>query len=331
MRKVLLALLLLPTFAFGQYYGPVYNPTAVAITGGSIASTPISGSTGSFTTLSASSTVSGAGFTNYFASPPAIGGTTPAAGAFTTLSATGAVSGSGFSTYLASPPAIGGTSPSTGKFTSVTNTGLTANSFTYPSTGGLMASTGAATNGQLLVGSTGSAPVAATLTGTSNQISVTNGAGSITLGLPSSLTIPGTVTSYNGAATVAGGIPVIGCRYDATAQQANIPTSTVLCSVPSNAMYRVHFFLVVTQAATTSSTMPNVQCLWTDADTGVSESMFIGSTSTANTVGTYTQTGGLTLNAKASTNITCGTSGYGSSGATPMQFAIHIRAFNLGN
>jgi hypothetical protein len=41
--------------------------------------------TGSFTTLAVTSTVSGAGFTAYFASPPAIGGTVPAAGAFSTL------------------------------------------------------------------------------------------------------------------------------------------------------------------------------------------------------------------------------------------------------
>lgn len=46
-------------------------------------------STGAFTTLSASSTVSGTGFSTYLASPPAIGGTAPAAGAFTTLSSTG--------------------------------------------------------------------------------------------------------------------------------------------------------------------------------------------------------------------------------------------------
>jgi hypothetical protein len=44
---------------------------------------------GAFTTLSASSTVSGTGFSTYLASPPAIGGTAAAAGAFTTLSATG--------------------------------------------------------------------------------------------------------------------------------------------------------------------------------------------------------------------------------------------------
>jgi hypothetical protein len=44
--------------------------------------------TGAFTTLSASSTVSGTGFSNYLASPPAIGGTAPAAITGTTITAT---------------------------------------------------------------------------------------------------------------------------------------------------------------------------------------------------------------------------------------------------
>ena len=48
----------------------------------------ISGIPGAFTTLSASSTVSGVGFSNYLASPPAIGGTTASTGRFTTLTAT---------------------------------------------------------------------------------------------------------------------------------------------------------------------------------------------------------------------------------------------------
>ena len=56
------------------------------------------------------------------ASPPSIGGTTPAAGAFTTLSASSTVSGAGFSSYLASPPAIGGTAAAAGTFTTVTPT-----------------------------------------------------------------------------------------------------------------------------------------------------------------------------------------------------------------
>jgi hypothetical protein len=55
-------------------------------------------------------------------SPPPIGDVTPNTGAFSTLSATSTVSGAGFTNYLASPPAIGGTAPGTGKFTTVTAT-----------------------------------------------------------------------------------------------------------------------------------------------------------------------------------------------------------------
>lgn len=52
----------------------------------------------------------------------AIGAGTPGTGAFTTLSASSTVSGTGFSAYLASPPAIGGTAAAAGTFTTVTAT-----------------------------------------------------------------------------------------------------------------------------------------------------------------------------------------------------------------
>jgi len=55
-------------------------------------------------------------------SPPPIGDVTPNTGAFSTLSATSTVSGAGFTSYMASPPAIGGTAPGTGKFTTLTAT-----------------------------------------------------------------------------------------------------------------------------------------------------------------------------------------------------------------
>jgi hypothetical protein len=88
------------------------------------AAPPSMGSTtaaaGAFTTLSASSTVSGVGFSNYLASPPAIGSGTAGAGNFTTLSASSTVSGTGFSTYLAAPPAIGGTTAAAVTGTTVT-------------------------------------------------------------------------------------------------------------------------------------------------------------------------------------------------------------------
>jgi hypothetical protein len=91
-----------------------FNPASPGPIGSTTASS------GAFTTLSASSTVSGTGFSTYLASPPAIGGTAAAAGSFTTLSASSTVSGVGFSTYLASPPAIGGTTAAAGTFTTVT-------------------------------------------------------------------------------------------------------------------------------------------------------------------------------------------------------------------
>ncbi len=102
------------------------NADNVTISGGSINGTTIgasSASTGAFTTLSASSTVSGTGFSTYLASPPAIGSTAANTGAFTTLSASSTVSGTGFTNYFASPPAIGSTTPSTGKFTTLDATG----------------------------------------------------------------------------------------------------------------------------------------------------------------------------------------------------------------
>lgn len=100
---------------------------AVAITGGTVNGTIIGGSTpaagtftaGAFTTLSASSTVSGAGITALFASPPAIGSTAASTGAFTTLSASSTVSGTGITALFASPPAIGGTAAAAGAFTTL--------------------------------------------------------------------------------------------------------------------------------------------------------------------------------------------------------------------
>lgn len=67
-------------------------------------------------------------------------------------------------------------------FANITDSALSANGAMYASTSGLLASTAAMTNGQLLVGSTGSAPVATTLTqGANNGVTIANAAGSITL------------------------------------------------------------------------------------------------------------------------------------------------------
>ena len=75
------------------------------------------------TTLSASSTVSGTGFSTYLASPPAIGGTAPAAGTFTTLGGTTITASVQFSGPLNGT--VGATTPNTGVFTNLSSTGNT--------------------------------------------------------------------------------------------------------------------------------------------------------------------------------------------------------------
>lgn len=101
---------------------------------GSINSTPIgatTASTGAFTTLSASSTVSGAGFSTYLASPPAIGGTAPAAGSFTIITVSGStVPANGI--YLPSANALGFSTNTTARG-SISSTG--AWSINAPSSG----------------------------------------------------------------------------------------------------------------------------------------------------------------------------------------------------
>ena len=86
-----------------------------------------------------------------------VGATTPNTGAFTTLSASSTVSGTGFSTYLASPPAIGGTAPSTGAFTTLTATSvngltLTANATGFSVAGGTTSKTLTVSNSLTLAG-----------------------------------------------------------------------------------------------------------------------------------------------------------------------------------
>lgn len=122
-----------------------YDPTSVAITGGTIASTPISGSTGAFTTLSASGAVSGAGFTARFAVPGPIGATTASTAAFTTLAASGAVSGAGFVALHASPGPIGSTLASTGAFSTLTASGAITLAGTVVNTVRIITAAGAVT------------------------------------------------------------------------------------------------------------------------------------------------------------------------------------------
>lgn len=113
-----------------------------------------------------------------------------------------------------------------------------------------------------------------------------------------------------------------------TAQAVNIG-ATSITTPAANGFYRASCYVVVTQAATTSSTLPSCQIGWTDADSSTAQVTNLTNTNSTNVVG---NTGALattftppTFYAKTGVPITYATTGYASVGATPMQYAIHIR------
>ncbi|MDA8170301.1 MAG: glycosyl hydrolase family 28-related protein [Nitrospiraceae bacterium] len=135
--------------------------------------------------------------------------------------------------------------------------------------------------------------------------------------------LAGEIKTYNGIATAAVGMPAIYAAADPTAQGAAI-SNTVIYTPPANGRYRVSAYIVVTQAATTSSTMPAVNVGYTCADNSTAQSIPLTSTSAGNTLTTLAS-GSAIIDAKGGVPITFSASGYASSGATPMQYALHIR------
>ena len=101
-----------------------------------------------------------------------------------TFDSSNTYNGGAFNTQTLTTPTLTTPTWSSGAFTL---TPMTANALLYANASKQLTSLGAATDGQLVMGSTGAAPVLGTLTGTSNQISVTNGAGSITLSTPQNI------------------------------------------------------------------------------------------------------------------------------------------------
>lgn len=176
---------------------------------------------------------------------------------------------------------------------------------------------------------------AATLT-TSRTIGITgdvtytspsfNGSGNVT-STATVNSVTGKLTSYNAISTVGNGVPSLVATIDATSQAANIATAT-LYSVPASGagMYRVSIYVSVTQAATTSSTMPSTTIAYTDGNAGTNtHSTVTTATSAGNSVTTTFAQTTYVLYAKASTNITYATGSYASSGATALNYALRIK------
>jgi len=120
------------------------------------------------------------------------------------------------------------------------------------------------------------------------------------------------------------GIAIAAGTVDATAQAANIGSTNLVTSV-TGGFYIVEIEINTTQLATNSSTRPIVTIGYTDADSNQALSINVIGPDSHNSL-TNPYYGRININAKAGVAITYSTTGYLSSGATAMQYAVHIRA-----
>ena len=129
-------------------------------------------------------------------------------------------------------------------------------------------------------------------------------------------------------------------QADAFAQGANI-SSTLLYTVPANngGRYRVSAYCEVTRQATTTATLAVANVVLTTADGGASQTVqcsanaglaanpAVGANSGQATSG---PSGTVVISAAGGTTINFTTTGYATSGATSMQYAMHIKLEYIG-
>jgi len=139
---------------------------------------------------------------------------------------------------------------------------------------------------------------------------------------PFSSTLPSTnqFLAWNGSQIVGTGAAV-----DLTAQAVNISNTTII-TPSANGFYSAACWEVVTQQATTSSTLPQCTVSFTDADSSVVIGIPLNTQNSGNTIGAVAlplQPG--FFYAKSGQPIQYRTAGYASSGGTPMQYSLHFR------
>lgn len=227
-----------------------------------------------------------------------------------------------FSSFVSALKVVGGQNVGITGMESSSGSGQWLHSGAFQANGTITANTfngnGIVQSGSALSG----VPSISTMGGDTNVslLITTKGAGGITLDRN---------TNVVGAFTVNGkSVAPIVASDGRAAQSANINAPT-LYAVPTSGLYRVSTYIVVTQAATTSSTMPSVSVNYTEATSGAAVQDMVTNTATLNLLGAHIG-GTAVISAQQGSNIGYITAGYASSGATPMQYAVHIKIEFLG-
>jgi hypothetical protein len=179
----------------------------------------------------------------------------------------------------------------------------------------------------------GTALVPISLGGTGSDLSLTGGTSQVLRQSSVGANITVSQLSYS---DISGTIPstgIVSGSVNLATQTANHAAATLFATGVSGAgTYLVTVYIVASQAATTSSTLPDSRIIFTDNESGATITVPVTSGLTTNTTSTFAQATFI-VNAKASTNIQYDigqVTPYASVGGTPMQFAYHARAVFLG-
>jgi hypothetical protein len=133
---------------------------------------------------------------------------------------------------------------------------------------------------------------------------------------------------YNGDFLVGLGLPSEVASADAVSQTADIGLTTIFIAEASF-IYRVSVYIIETQAASVSSTLPDVTIQWTDQDNNTVQTSvpIVAVAPSGNTLTTMAQ-GTVFIRARIGQAIkyqTGANTPYASSGSPVMNFALHIR------
>jgi hypothetical protein len=131
-------------------------------------------------------------------------------------------------------------------------------------------------------------------------------------------------TRYNTATLTGVGLVNEVGELNLVNQSANV-VSTTMGAVPAAGLYRITFYLIVTTAATTSSTLPSFVLDYTDQDNSTAQTLtFVPTTPTGNSLTTQLS-GTCIVNVANLAQPLVSTTGYASSGGTSMKFALRAK------
>lgn len=131
----------------------------------------------------------------------------------------------------------------------------------------------------------------------------------------------------NVSAYVTAAVELTGSGFDATAQTANIGTTT-LVAAPVTGRYRISGYIIVTLVDGASSTLPSIGITWKDANNGQGQTFTLTPTDSGNLL-TTVHFNDAFISADVSAPIQFSTTGYASGTPATMQYAIHITVEKL--